>query len=99
MHREISHASPSDIVDHINHDTLDNRRSNLRLVDTAENLLNRRLPVGVTWCPVRNNWRAVLHMDGKYMNLGRYSSEEEARFVYESVKEARLKWRRVNNPR
>lgn len=31
-------------VDHINRDTLDNRASNLRIVDRSKNLVNRKLP-------------------------------------------------------
>ena len=33
---------PQDHVDHINHDTLDNRRLNLRVVGSAENQHNRK---------------------------------------------------------
>lgn len=46
LHREILDASPSQIVDHINGDTLDNRRSNLRITDRYGNARNRRVPVG-----------------------------------------------------
>lgn len=42
MHRLILGAPKGRVVDHENHDTLDNRRSNLRLCGQRENLQNRR---------------------------------------------------------
>lgn len=43
MHREILGIGPEEprMVDHINHDALDNRRANLRLVTNSENQRNR----------------------------------------------------------
>lgn len=42
LHRFIVSAGPKEMVDHVNHNGLDNRRLNLRLCSNAENLLNRR---------------------------------------------------------
>ena len=42
MNREILNAPPGLLVDHRNHDTLDNRRENLRLATYVENGRNRR---------------------------------------------------------
>lgn len=45
VHRWIMGCSVGDkrIVDHINHDVLDNRRENLRVVDGTQSNMNRRL--------------------------------------------------------
>jgi hypothetical protein len=47
LHRLIMNATEGD-VDHISGDTLDNRRSNLRLCSRAQNCWNRKRPVTST---------------------------------------------------
>lgn len=44
LHRFILEAQPGQVIDHINRDKLDNRRSNLRFCTTSQNLANRRAP-------------------------------------------------------
>lgn len=48
MHRVIAEPPEGFHVDHINHDTLDNRRCNLRVCTKTENLRNRRSHRGVS---------------------------------------------------
>lgn len=87
MHREIMGLTFKDgwEVDHLNHNPLDNRRANLRVVTPTAN--KRRQPsregsssrfVGVTWDKTRNRWRAQIQLEGVVTNLGRYATEEEA---------------------
>lgn len=49
LHRIIANAKPGQIVDHINRDTYDNRRCNLRIATRSENAINnkRRAAAGV----------------------------------------------------
>lgn len=71
-------------ADHENHDTLDNRRNNLRILLPEAN--KRWVPsrggsskfVGVTWDSSRTLWRAQIQVDQVVYNLGRYSTEIEA---------------------
>lgn len=72
MHRLITGASGGFVVDHSNHDPLDNRRSNLRVCSTAQNLFNKRISSkntsgykGVCWSKDRQNWVATVYAGGK----------------------------------
>ena len=68
---------PSDlVVDHINHDTFDNRKENLRICTQKENTHNRREGSGVH--KHRNKWKAVISINGKKTYLGVYKTYEEA---------------------
>ena len=89
MHRLL--ASPSDglLVDHIDCNSLNNRRSNLRLVSKAQNQLNVRLRAtsksgakGVSWCSTRNAWEARIALNGQGRFLGYYSSVADAAAAY-----------------
>lgn len=40
LHRFLMNAPLEKVVDHINHDTLDNRKNNLRVCDQSQNLMN-----------------------------------------------------------
>lgn len=89
MARELLGLKHGDIrqADHLNHDTLDNRRSNLRIVTSIEN--KRRQPsrggtsayLGVTQVASTGRWRAQIMVDQKGHNLGDYDTELEAALV------------------
>lgn len=86
MHRMIMGLARGDglEVDHKNHDTLDNRRENLRVVTHAENHTNRKLHAKSTSglpgvVKKRNKWAAQTAIGGKTKYLGTFSTPRAAR--------------------
>ena len=63
-------------VDHINHNTLDNRKKNLRIVTKSQNQMNSNYK-GVDH-KKNGRWRARIKINGKNIDLGEYVFEEEA---------------------
>lgn len=96
LHRFIMDVPVGINVDHINHDKLDNRRSNLRTATYSQNnqnLLpyNRKSKTGVRNVLLditrkRKKYKVVLSVNGKSIIFGRYETLEEAAEV---AKEAR----------
>ena len=67
MHRVILLTPPTKETDHINGNTLDNRRCNLRVCTKSQNQMNRQLSPtnksgfkGVHWDRYRNKWRTTI---------------------------------------
>lgn len=89
LHRFILAAPDGMQVDHINHDTLDNRRSNIRLVTTAENQHNQRPKpgrfLGVRRRQDTGRWRAEIRVNKKKISLGCFASATEAAHVYDEA--------------
>lgn len=89
LHRFIIGAKKGQIVDHINGNTLDNRKSNLRICDLKGNARNSRGKggryskyKGVTLDKVSRKWVAQIGVDGKNINLGQFETELEAAKTY-----------------
>lgn len=88
MHREILNAPKGVLVDHVNGNRLDNRRSNIRLCDKIENCQNRK-PIrgkkykGVSFYKSRGNWTATIQVNGKRISLGYFKTEKEAARIYD----------------
>ena len=76
------------MTDHIDHDGLNNQRSNLRPTNKSRNAANQRPRTdgssrykGV-YLSKDGYWHARVQVDGKRVHLGRFSSEEEAARAY-----------------
>jgi hypothetical protein len=83
LHRLLLNAPPGLVVDHINHDTLDNRRCNLRLTTQSCNLRNRadQTPdCGLVLRP-SGHWQCRVSEHNRTVWLGTYDTKEEARRV------------------
>lgn len=84
--------SPSEIVDHINGDHLDNRRQNLRVVDHAGNSQNRKKckarsgAIGVV--KKGQKWKALIVVKGRTIYLGMFPSIKLAAQAYDEAAEA-----------
>lgn len=72
-------------IDHIFHDTTDNRKSKLRYADRSLNCFNRRVGksnksgvVGVYWMSSMNQWAAQIRFQKKTHYLGTFNTIEEA---------------------
>jgi hypothetical protein len=87
LHRFLMGAQPGQVVDHINGDGLDNRRSNLRVCSQRENSRNRRgwgRPLkGAAIRKDTGRWRARIMVDGQEISLGCYGTEREALATYD----------------
>lgn len=90
MHREVVGAGQGEVVDHIDGNTLNNRRSNLRRCTNRQNSLNSGAHKranrtsqfkGVCWDRGCGKWRVGFR--GKY--IGVFDSEIEAAKAYDRV--------------
>jgi AP2 domain len=83
LHRLITDAPAGLVVDHRDHDGLNNCRSNLRSVIQGENVRNaRRVPGkngrGVRWYAPTGRWKARSKVQGREIHLGYFDTKAEA---------------------
>lgn len=90
MHRLLVGAWGSEIVDHIDGDGLNNRRSNIRKGTQSQNCVNRQTTPGAYLRgarPKKGKWQAYIKYQGRQRSLGYHPTEEAAHAAY--VAEAR----------
>jgi hypothetical protein len=91
MHREMMNAPKGLLVDHRNGDTLDNRRSNLRLATHSQNMSNRgKLKkkatsqyIGIFLEKSSGRWVVKTTHNNKSIWIGRFDSEIDAARAYD----------------
>lgn len=89
MHREILKVSGAVLVDHLNHNILDNRTENLRVADFSQNQANKlkqpgksSIYKGVSYNKKNHKWEAHCTKDQKKYSLGYHLTEVEAALAY-----------------
>lgn len=91
LHRVIMGAKDGQVVDHINGNTMDNRRCNLRCVTNFENMKNmpkRSSPTSSRFkgvSKIGDRWKAKIMYNRKEVYLGIYHDEVEAAFAYDTA--------------
>jgi len=92
MHRVLMNAPSELTVDHINGNSLDNRRQNLRLATRAQNMQNAGANSrntsgykGVHWLAAASKWQARIRHNGKRIHLGVFDTAEQADEAYRNA--------------
>jgi hypothetical protein len=98
-------APPGMVVDHINGNSLDNQKKNLRICTPKENMRNKKKRVtntsgykGVSWSSAVKKWRVQINIDNKVINLGCHKNIIEAAMIYNlAAKKYHKEFARLND--
>lgn len=93
MHRVIAKALPRLVTDHLNGNTLDNRRANLRVCTQSHNIGNAKVArrnnktgfKGVSWRPDKEKYAAQIKVNRKTRHLGFFTTPEAASVAYQAA--------------
>ena len=88
IHRLIMHTPPDLVIDHKDHNGLNNQKSNLRNCTRQQNQRNQTgrgvsKYLGVTYDKDRHVWRANIKIDKDKKWMGRFPTEIEAAVAYD----------------
>ena len=93
MHREIARPGEA-VVDHINGNTLDNRKENLRVCEQAENIKNKKIQknstsgykgVSIVKGKKKDKWTAMISISNQMTYLGTFCTPEDAARAYDNA--------------
>jgi hypothetical protein len=89
MHRQILNF-PDKIIDHVNRNGLDNRKSNLRLCSKSENRINCKKHKnntsgfrGVSWHPLIKKWQVRIQHNNISVHIGYFSEKIQGAKSYD----------------
>lgn len=98
--RMLLSPSEGEYVDHINGDTRDNRRANLRIARCVDNQRNMRIPKhntsgykGVSFSTEKQRYKAQISINNKTKHIGYFENPEDAAQAYDTA--ARFFIRRI----
>ncbi len=90
MHRYILNTPTRLYTDHINHNGIDNRKSNLRICDNQKNQANRQTHIkktsiykGVCWNKSLGKWVSGIKYNYKHYKRSSHTTEVEAAKAYD----------------
>lgn len=91
MHRLILNTTNNQ-TDHINGDTLDNRRKNLRIVTPQQNNFNlgkrkdnKSGYKGISWDKQRNKWIATINLNKRRIYIGHFNNVKNGAKEYNKI--------------
>jgi hypothetical protein len=88
----ITGSWPLHMIDHINHNGLDNRWNNLRSATPSENQQNQIAPrqqnrlIGAHWNPQKRKFTSAVRVGGVLKHLGHFNTAEAAHEAYVQAK-------------
>lgn len=91
LHRLIMQPPDDKLVDHIDGNGLNNRKSNLRICTDRQNSANSRKIANKTskykgvFRRESGRWRAAIRVNGKLINIGTFTDEMEAARAYNAM--------------
>lgn len=90
MHRMILCVPEGKQTDHIDHNGLNNQKSNLRTATPVQNGANRKMCQrntsgfkGVSWSKSHNKWRAQISIERRNNHLGLFENAQDAAKAYD----------------
>lgn len=100
--RKLLNAPDGMFVDHINGDTFDNRRANLRLCSASQNNCNRKAPERLSYrgvVPQKVGFVAAIGFGRRKTHIGTFPTAAEAARAYDQVaRELHGEFARLNFP-
>ncbi len=89
LHHIVMKPPSGMVIDHINGNTLDNRKSNLRICTISQNLRNKKIGKnnttgykGIYWNKKNLKWQTNIGVNGKSIHIGVYQNKIDAARAY-----------------